>query len=89
MWLAKRVIGLPGETVAIQKGSVSIDGVALEEPWSTDDTESDGIWAVGSSEMFVLSDARHRTLADSRTLGPVPLAHAYTPWIRYRRGERS
>jgi signal peptidase I len=38
----KRVVGLPGETVAIQDRSVSIDGRPLEEPWAFH--SDDRIW---------------------------------------------
>ena len=86
MWLAKRIVGLPGETVGIHDGAVHIDGVELDEPWTTDVTRPDGEWAVGGNQILVLSDARHRTLADSRTMGPVPLEDAYVALFRYRRG---
>ena len=86
LWLAKRVIGLAGETLSVHAGLVYVDGVELEEPWTTDDTGPDGEWAIPSRHMFVLSDARHRTLADSRTMGPVPVRGAHTPWLRYRQG---
>lgn len=85
-WLAKRIVGLEGEKVEIEGGGVSIDGEALQEPWTTDDTSPDGRWMVPAGHVFVLSDARHRTLADSRTFGPVPYDRAYVATIRYRRG---
>lgn len=37
MYLIKRVIGLPGETVSLKDGYVYIDGEKLEEPWLPDD----------------------------------------------------
>lgn len=86
LWLVKRIVGLSGETVAVHAGTVRIDGADLDESWTTDPTEPDGRWKVPPGHMFVLSDARHRTLADSRTIGPVPLRPAFTPWFRYRRG---
>lgn len=89
LWLVKRVIGLAGETVSIHAGKVYLDGVEQEEPWTTDATAPDGQWTVPRGHMFVLSDARHRTLADSRTMGAVPQRPAYTPWLRYRRGTDS
>lgn len=36
--LIKRVVGLPGETIVIDGGSVYIDGALLEEPYLTDGT---------------------------------------------------
>jgi len=84
LWMAKRVIGLPGETVTIRDGIVYADGSPVDE-WTTDATGPDGEWEVAPDHMFVLSDARHRTLSDSRSMGPVPLRPAYTAWFRYRR----
>jgi signal peptidase I len=71
--LIKRVIGLPGERVAIADGRVYIDGVALSEPYLTQPT-------VGSSRsvlvppltVFVMGDNRSAS-RDSRVFGPVPL----------------
>ena len=37
MYLIKRVIGLPGETVSLRDGYIYIDGEKLEEPWLPDD----------------------------------------------------
>lgn len=37
MYLIKRVIGLPGETVSLKDGYIYIDGEKLEEPWLPDD----------------------------------------------------
>ncbi len=87
-WLVKRVIGLPGEPVSIDGGRVMIDGSILDEPWATSPTEPDGAWAVPSGHVFVLSDARHRSRADSRSLGPVPIRGCYVAGLRYRHGPR-
>jgi signal peptidase I len=84
-WLAKRIVGLPGETVVID-GGVSIDGRPLDEPWTTEATSPPGTWTVPGGHMFVLSDARHRTQADSRSMGPVPTDSAFVSLFRYRRG---
>ena len=37
MYLIKRVVGLPGETVSLKDGYIYIDGEKLEEPWLPDD----------------------------------------------------
>ena len=37
MYLIKRVIGMPGETVSLKDGYIYIDGEKLEEPWLPDD----------------------------------------------------
>lgn len=82
-WLVKRVVGLPGETITVEGGRVLVDGVALDEPWTVDDTEPPGVWRVDEGAVFVLSDARHRTLADSRAFGPVPISGLRTVVFRY------
>ena len=76
-WLVKRVVGLPGERVTIAGGAVFLDGAEYDDPWTFDDTAPGGEWVVGPGEMFVLSDARHRSTADSRSFGPVPVAGSY------------
>ncbi|MFI7588063.1 signal peptidase I [Spongisporangium articulatum] len=78
-WLVKRVVGLPGETVTIADGEVRLDGRPYDDPWTFDHTEPPGEWHVPPGHVFVLSDARGRSLADSRTFGPVPVAGAYQP----------
>ena len=86
-WLVKRVIGLPGETVRITGGTVQVDGGVISEPWAGGATLPEGEWQVPPGHMFVLSDARHRTRADSRTLGPVPTRGAYVSLLRYGRSD--
>ena len=76
-WLVKRVVGLAGETVTIAHGDVLIDDTPYDDPWTVDDTAPDGVWKVPTGHVFVLSDARHRSSADSRRFGPVPLAGAF------------
>jgi signal peptidase I len=69
--LVKRVVGLPAETVTITNGQVHIDGEVLAEPWADGPTRPDGAWELAADEVFVLSDARALTLADSRAIGPI------------------
>lgn len=85
-WLVKRIVGLPGERVAIRDGAVIVDAVPIDEPWTTDAVRPDGEWTVPDDHVFALSDARSRSTADSRTYGPIPLAGAYVGGLRYRRG---
>jgi len=70
--LIKRVVGLPLEIVTISNGDVHIDGRVLVEPWAGGATRPDSEWQLNRDEIFVLSDARVATIADSRAFGPVP-----------------
>jgi len=69
----KRVIGLPGELVAIGDGQVAVDGVRLDEPYIAAAPRYDGEWEVRPGQVFVLGDNRNNS-SDSQTWGPVPLS---------------
>ena len=66
----KRVVGLPGETIQIQDGSVYIDGVLLDEDESFDKMIDAGIaqneLMLATDEFFVLGDNRNSS-EDSRS----------------------
>ena len=68
----KRVIGLPGETVQIEDGVVSIDGQPLQEPYQFEPPSYQGTWEVPEGTLFVLGDNRNNS-SDSHTWGMVPL----------------
>lgn len=74
MELVKRVVGLPGETLAIANGQVHVNGAVLAEPWADGPTRPDGEWALGPNEVFVLGDSRSISSGDSRQLGPIDSA---------------
>ena len=69
----KRVIGLPGETVSIARGTVYVDDVMLEEPYlERRDLGNLAPVLVPPNHYFVLGDNR-RDSSDSRHWGTVPL----------------
>lgn len=73
----KRVIGLPGETVIISEGRVSIvnseypKGFPLEESYIKLTKNDSSVHHLGPNEYFVLGDNRPSS-ADSRVWGAVP-----------------
>ncbi len=68
----KRVIGLPGETVAIRDGKVFIDGRPLEEPYIRGPmVYTYGPVTLGPDEYFVLGDNRNAS-NDSHNWGTLP-----------------
>jgi len=78
--LVKRVVGLPGETIAGRQGEIYIDGKVLDEPWLPEGTQSrqfqcteqlgcvDG--RVPADSVFVLGDNRLQS-KDSTYFGPI------------------
>jgi len=82
--LLKRVIGLPGETLAVQDGTVTIDGVPLEESYITEPPLYEGIWTVPEGQFFVLGDNRNDS-RDSHQWGFLPHENiiAKAVWIYY------
>jgi signal peptidase I len=70
--LIKRIVGLPGEEVAIVSGQVYINGVALDEPYILK-ANANGSWGprvLGPNEYLVLGDNRDNS-NDSRSFGPI------------------
>ena len=70
--LIKRVIGLPGDTVSVQNGIVSINGIAMDEPYINAPPAYDGTWQVSPGELFVLGDNRNDS-RDSHQWGLLPI----------------
>lgn len=70
----KRIVGLPGERVALSEGLLYIDGQQISEPYLGGLPSSPGLsttnWQLGEDEYMVLGDRRFRS-ADSRDFGPI------------------
>ncbi len=68
----KRVIGLPGETVAVAGGKVTINGRPLDEPYlSGTPSYTMPPIQLAADEYIMLGDSRNAS-NDSHVLGPVP-----------------
>jgi len=75
----KRVIGVPGDTVEVDDGTVIINGRPLDEPYVKDDFRdhvSTRRQTLKSDEYFVLGDDRKYS-NDSRNWGVVPRQDIY------------
>jgi signal peptidase I len=70
--LIKRVIGLPGETITVQDGKVSVNGILLEEPYIAAAPFYNGTWVVNEGQLFVLGDNRNES-KDSHEWGMLPM----------------
>jgi signal peptidase I len=75
--MVSRVIGVPGDRIAIRGGKVFRDGKELTEEYAAklarDEAEE---IVVPADHIYVLNDARRATGspgADSRRLGPIPV----------------
>ena len=80
----KRVIGVPGDFIEIQQGKVSVNGVALNEPYVTHlDSRTIGRLDVPPDSFYVLGDNR-RASNDSRDWGFVPVENVIgRAWVSY------
>jgi signal peptidase I len=88
----KRVIGVAGDHVALEDGTVVVNGVALDEPYLSPDGPGHGAtepldgttqWDVPAGQVLVMGDHRARSV-DSRSFGPVPVDQVIgRAWIRF------
>ena len=96
--LLKRIVGLPGEWVRLEREGVLVEGKPLQEPYLAGEqiaVESAGMeWWLGPGDYLVLGDVRSDSL-DSRRFGPVgidemegPVMFRYWPVSRMGRVNR-
>jgi len=69
-YFIKRIIGLPGETVAVANGQVSINGQVLSEPYISGSTPGNSSITLGADEYYVMGDNRQAS-NDSREFGQI------------------
>ena len=82
----KRIIGLPGETVALSEGLLYVDGKHMVEPYLGGLPSSLGLgettWQLGDDQLLVLGDRRSGS-TDSRQFGPVNASQIVgKAWLR-------
>ncbi len=67
----KRVIGLPGDLVEVRDQRVWVNGIALNEPYTSAPPNYDGNWVVAAGEYLVFGDNRNNS-SDSHSWGLLP-----------------
>lgn len=75
-YLIKRVVGLPGDTVAVVKGVLYVNNIKYDESYLSEECitrfmDSSFMVTVGGDEYFVMGDNRDNS-RDSRSFGCVP-----------------
>ncbi|WP_290455883.1 signal peptidase I [Faecalibaculum rodentium] len=75
-YLIKRVVGLPGDTVAVVKGVLYVNNIKYDESYLSEECitrfmDSSFMVTVGEDEYFVMGDNRDNS-RDSRSFGCVP-----------------
>ena len=68
--IIKRVIGLPGETVAIKKGKIYINDKVIDDEYAYGETSDFDKVTLSDDEYFILGDNRLIS-KDSRYFGPI------------------
>ena len=84
--IIKRVVGVPGDTVLLSRGVLTVNGIPVDDSASLGDVDpsESGEWNLGDDEFFLLGDAWEFS-TDSRSFGPVPRsAIVGRAWLVYR-----
>jgi len=70
----KRIIGLPGDKVKINNGTVYLNEQPIDEPYIAAPPNYQSEWDVPSNSLFVLGDNRNNS-SDSHNWGSVPMEY--------------
>jgi signal peptidase I len=70
--LIKRIIGIPGDTITIQDGVLTVNGAVVSEPYINAPPAYNGTWQVPEGNLFVLGDNRNDS-RDSHQWGLLPI----------------
>ena len=81
--VVKRVIGLPGEEVESQEGSILINSERINDPWAKSFVDDFVKVQLRDDEIFVLGDQRTLSSSDSRTIGPIKYLECWKLKMRY------
>ena len=81
--VVKRVIGLPGEEVESQDGSILINSEIINDPWAKSFVDDFIKIQLKADEIFVLGDQRTLSSSDSRTVGPIKYSECWKIRVRY------